>query len=626
MRQISRVFLLSGLLFLTVIAAGAQSSNTSVGERGRTPLMVAAEIGDVAAVRAQLEGANVNAADSTGMTALHYGVRDLGKVRLLLERGANPDAKTRQGQTPLLLAASTAGSLEIVRALVAKGADPKTAGPAGRNGLTLAAGANDLAMVQYFLDQGLDVNSSYRTDKEGYTALMAASTQLNTSMVRLLLQKGADVNKATFNAPSVKNGPLGLNGLTALMMAVPYASPELVRALLDAKASVSARDVRGMTPLMLAVAAENQDPDVVKLLLAAGSDPATKDIYGETAADWAKKYGYASTLSLLKTTNVRPASDTISSPTSIPSTAELRKSIQDSTALLQRATRQFSTTGGCTACHAQHFTAMAVTAAQSKRIPVDEKDASDLMRNLSDGLRARQTSFLQRLDGPGAMGSLLFTMSALEEVKYPSDEYTDAAVVFLLSRQFTDGRWPREDESRSPIDDGDFNRTALSVAALKAYAPASMKAEVEEHLARARTWMLSARPKNTDDQAMLLYGLSRSGADAGKIKDAAKSQLSLQRPDGGWAPNPNLQSDAYVTGQALWVLTETRTLAVSDSAYRKGVQFLLKTRLPDGSWHVPSRAPKFQPYFEGGFPHAHDQWISSAGTARAVIALARFIP
>ncbi len=138
--------------------------------------------------------------------------------------------------------------------------------------------------------------------------------------------------------------------------------------------------------------------------------------------------------------------------------------------------------------------------------------------------------------------------------------------------------------------------------------------------------MLSTRPKNTDDQAMLLYGLSRSGADAGKIKDAAKALLALQRPDGGWGPNPNLQGDAYVTGQALWVLTETQSLAVSDSAYRKGVQFLLKTRLPDGSWHVPSRAPKFQPYFEGGFPHAHDQWISSAGTARAVIALARFIP
>ena len=42
---------------------------------------------------------------------------------------------------------------------------------------------------------------------------------------------------------------------------------------------------------------------------------------------------------------------------------------------------------------------------------------------------------------------------------------------------------------------------------------------------------------------------------------------------------------------------------------------------PDGSWHVASRAPKFQPYFQSGFPHDHDQWISSAATAWGAIAL-----
>ena len=45
------------------------------------------------------------------------------------------------------------------------------------------------------------------------------------------------------------------------------------------------------------------------------------------------------------------------------------------------------------------------------------------------------------------------------------------------------------------------------------------------------------------------------------------------------------------------------------------------TQLPDGSWHVASRAPKFQPYFQSGFPHDHDQWISSAATSWGAIAL-----
>ena len=52
------------------------------------------------------------------------------------------------------------------------------------------------------------------------------------------------------------------------------------------------------------------------------------------------------------------------------------------------------------------------------------------------------------------------------------------------------------------------------------------------------------------------------------------------------------------------------------------IDFLLRTRHDNGAWHVRSRAPKVQPYFESGFPFGDDQWISAAGTAWATIALA----
>jgi hypothetical protein len=51
------------------------------------------------------------------------------------------------------------------------------------------------------------------------------------------------------------------------------------------------------------------------------------------------------------------------------------------------------------------------------------------------------------------------------------------------------------------------------------------------------------------------------------------------------------------------------------------VKFLLSTQHGDGSWYVRSRSPKFQPYFDGGFPYAHDQWISSMATGWAAAAL-----
>jgi squalene cyclase len=60
----------------------------------------------------------------------------------------------------------------------------------------------------------------------------------------------------------------------------------------------------------------------------------------------------------------------------------------------------------------------------------------------------------------------------------------------------------------------------------------------------------------------------------------------------------------------------------SDPSYQKAVKYLLNTQRADGSWYVRSRSPKFQPYFESGFPYGHDQWISSMATGWATAALA----
>ena len=63
-------------------------------------------------------------------------------------------------------------------------------------------------------------------------------------------------------------------------------------------------------------------------------------------------------------------------------------------------------------------------------------------------------------------------------------------------------------------------------------------------------------------------------------------------------------------------------MKTNDPIYKAGVDYLLKTQMPDGSWFVRSRAMKLQPYFQSGFPYDHDQWISTAATAWAVTAIA----
>jgi hypothetical protein len=79
--------------------------------------------------------------------------------------------------------------------------------------------------------------------------------------------------------------------------------------------------------------------------------------------------------------------------------------------------------------------------------------------------------------------------------------------------------------------------------------------------------------------------------------------------------------DAYATGQALYAL-QVRGISPDGGAYQNGVAYLLRTQLEDGTWFVRSRAFGFQPYFESGFPHGRDQFISASATAWAAIALA----
>jgi squalene cyclase len=124
---------------------------------------------------------------------------------------------------------------------------------------------------------------------------------------------------------------------------------------------------------------------------------------------------------------------------------------------------------------------------------------------------------------------------------------------------------------------------------------------------------------------MQMLGIHWSGAPQAAIEPLRAAVLALRRPDGGWAQTPRLASDAYATGLALSALAECGHPPQSPE-YREGIRFLLRTQAADGSWHVASRAPKFQPYFEGGFPYAHDQWISQWATGWAAIALAQALP
>lgn len=609
-----------------------QSNGPNVGDaRGTTPLIMAAAFGSIDAMRTVLDaGADVNAASAFGVTPLMACPGNLDRVRLLVSKGAKVNAASQLKRTPLMLAAA-AGASDVVKFLLAAGADVDATEATGLDALMFAAEANATEAIKLLLARGASVKTRQVTPdarpKMGLTPLMNAAGHGNTEIVRLMLAKGADVNAVSPPqlGPGVKNGPVAIGSLTALLLTVAYGNAETVKLLLDAGADPNARDVRGYTPLTLAVATDYAQPEIVKALLAKGADPSIKGKDGTTPSDWALKTRNPAILDALGIPN-RPAQSPVAlreaAGTPLPSA---RDAAERGLALLQQTSPSFFKEGGCASCHSHNLLGMAAAAAKRHGLNVNWAAAQGEARMAKLFFQSQEPALMQRLDGPAGPDIMAYTLAQIAALAVEPDRTTDAIVHNLAAQQQPSGNWRLIGIARPPLEDGDFSRTALCIRALQVYGAPARKAEFGERITRAANWLRTSAPMSTEDRNMRALGLKWAGAPQAELSARARDLLAAQCADGGWSQTPNLASDAYATGQTLYTLSELGVLP-SHKAYERGLEFLRRTQKPDGSWHVASRALKFQPYFQSGFPHDHDQWISSAATAWAVMALAPAAP
>ena len=173
---------------------------------------------------------------------------------------------------------------------------------------------------------------------------------------------------------------------------------------------------------------------------------------------------------------------------------------------------------------------------------------------------------------------------------------------------------------RPPLESSSFTSTAIAIQAARSYMIPQRTSEFQNRIRTATKWLAATSPRNGEERAMRVLGLAWAGTQPRVLRAAADHLISVQRADGGWAQLDTLESDAYATGQALYALHVGGRL--SAQVLKRGARFLLDTQLADGSWHVRSRSyPVQSNYFETGFPHGRDQWISAAGTSWACIGL-----
>ena len=211
---------------------------------------------------------------------------------------------------------------------------------------------------------------------------------------------------------------------------------------------------------------------------------------------------------------------------------------------------------------------------------------------------------------------------ALGAQRYSANALTDALVHDLAGAQRLNGSWSGISH-RPPIEYTPISETAYAIRALRLYASPGKKAEVDGRIAHARDWLMTATPRHNEERVMQVLGLYWAGAKP--PRETVTALIQAQKSDGGWAQRAGFQSDAYATGETLYALNQACGIATTDPAFRRGADYLLRTQYKDGSWYVPSRSVKFQPYFDSGFPHEHDQWISAAATGWAALALSLIV-
>jgi uncharacterized protein len=320
----------------TALAVVVATATPGAAERS---IVDAAMAGDREAVRLLLkQGADVNAVQGDGITALHWAALkgDAELATMLLVAGGNHRAQTRFGGfTPLHVAAEQ-GHASVVRTLVRAGADAGVMTGTGATALMLAASSGNTEAISTLVEAGADVNAKER--ERGHTPLMFAAASNRVEAVKLLLKRNADPAIATTttnlsalssagdnpdgrNLPTNKDGrpapapaprvrmpgvdrPHFINelvhvqgGMTPLLFAARQGYSDVATALLDAGVDVNqAKGGDRTTPLLIATI--NGHFDLGKILLDRGADPnlsaenGVTPLYAAINLQWIQEAGY----------------------------------------------------------------------------------------------------------------------------------------------------------------------------------------------------------------------------------------------------------------------------------------------------------------------------------------------
>ena len=299
-------------------------------------------------------------------------------------------------------------------------------------------------------------------------------------------------------------------------------------------------------------------------------------------------------------------------PTEVASTQEAWRSIERGLAFLEKDALAWRKEHQCATCHHGTMTVWALSEAKSRGYAVKPETLADLTEWTKERLKGIDKPRDKRpgwsMVNTNALYLAMMAQAVPRQDAVSADELRRIAG-HLVRHQEADGSWAWSSAPPGnrppPHFESDEVAAFLGYMAFGPQVSADSKgpSEARESRERAAVWLGKSEPTDTTQAAGLrLLVKVRAGESADVIRPELDRLLGRQNKDGGWGQLRDLPSDAYATGQALYVLGQAGVPPVR-AEVRGGVDFLVARQRPDGSWPMKSRARSGSKALHRSSPH-----------------------
>jgi Squalene-hopene cyclase C-terminal domain len=314
-------------------------------------------------------------------------------------------------------------------------------------------------------------------------------------------------------------------------------------------------------------------------------------------------------------------------------TAQIHHAVDRAIGYLQTESASWLKTRRCAACHHAGMPLWSLNEAGRMGYTIDKKFVGDALEGavgsqekliaaklVSGSKDPPDTRPLARALNMGlvfmavaARSSPVLSDGQKQSLRWISDQ--------TLKKQMADGSWEFF-LSRPPINETALTDNIWIIMALQSDTQADASQAQRAALQKSLAWLAATKwPDTYQSKVLKLLVAIRGGKTGHALQSGIDELLSLQQADGGWRQLPELKSDAFATGQTLYVLS-LAGFSAERPEIKRAIDFLIATQKPDGSWPMTSRATP------DGRPGSAKLLtpITCGATSWATLGLSRLVP